>query len=79
MQGKKELEFQENGLLFREEHSEQKVSWEGIFTIRETGDHYFIYVSSVSGIIIPKTKLTLSDAEKEELHTMLTMKAGELS
>ena len=66
--GKHEIDFEEDRIIWKNPESEEKVKWSGVKKLGETDNYYFLYVTAVSAIIIPKQKLNI---DKEELDKLL--------
>ncbi len=55
--GPQSLTLTETEILFEKPSSESKFDWSGIKKIKENDSHFFLYVTSISAIIIPKNKI----------------------
>lgn len=66
--GKHKIILNDEGLHCTLPLSEQKIQWAGIKKVIETNDYLFLYVTSVSAIIIPKKKI---EKDVVELSKML--------
>jgi hypothetical protein len=65
--GKHEIDFEENWIIHKTPASEQKTKWGGIKKLEETDNHYFLYDTAISAIIIPKQKLNIDKDELDKL------------
>ncbi|TRX66162.1 YcxB family protein [Carboxylicivirga sp. M1479] len=56
--GMHKLKFDTRGLVHTQPESEQQINWKGIIKLEESANHYFLYNTAVSAIIIPKQKIS---------------------
>lgn len=61
-----ETELDDNGIRVRREAGESTISWNSVTKVRETPDHYFVYISEMAAHIIPKRELTTDEADELE-------------
>lgn len=59
--GEREIEFAEDGIIFRSEVEESKHKWEGIEKIVTIDDYTFVYVNPISAYILPRSKIIDGD------------------
>ncbi|TAJ09758.1 YcxB family protein [Marinilabiliaceae bacterium JC017] len=57
------IEFTTTGIVHVQPQAEHTINWDGIKKVEETADYFFLYITSVSAIIIPKQKIG-TDVEK---------------
>lgn len=55
--GPQEVEFSEEGIIHTAPASQTTYQWKGIVKFQENEDYFFLYVTAVSAIIIPKKKI----------------------
>jgi hypothetical protein len=61
--GPQEIEVAHDGIVGRTRFEESKLSWKAIERTVSTPDYYFIYLSLLKAIVIPKNKITEGDFE----------------
>ena len=61
----------DDGFIIQEPESESKAKWSAIKKFEETEDHYYLYLTTVSAIIIPKKEI---ENKLEELDRILKSK-----
>ena len=62
--GLQTLEVTSEGLADKNEFSESKFNWKAIERIASTPDYYYIYVSAMKALVVPKLKVTEGDFEE---------------
>ncbi len=62
--GLQELEVTSEGLAEKNEFGESKFNWKAIERIASTPDYYYIYVSAMKALVVPKLKVTEGDFEE---------------
>jgi len=67
---KTELSFDETGITMKNEFSETRYTWHAIVKKSSTHKHYFLYLSQMTALIIPK-RIFKSEAEKESFEKIL--------
>lgn len=55
--GHQNLTIDNNGIVFKKDGVQNKMDWNAIATLVDEKDYYFLYNSSMSGIVIPKGKI----------------------
>lgn len=55
--GKHTIRFSNEGLLISKPSSESMMKWESFVKVEQSIDHYFMYNSAISAIVIPKLHL----------------------
>lgn len=65
MLGERTLKLVEDGMIQSSSLSESKTTWDAIVDVIETGEHIFIYTSSLAGYVIP-VEVFDTVAEKDE-------------
>ncbi len=66
-----ELSFDETGITAKNEFAETRYTWPAIVRKSSTSGHYFLYLSQMSALIIPK-RIFKSEADKEAFEKMLS-------
>ncbi len=59
--GKHSLCVEEDGLVHRTEHSDNRIKWLAIERLESNDDHTFIYLSAVSALVVPRHSVTNGD------------------
>ncbi len=62
--GLQELEVTSEGLTEKNEFGESKFNWKAIERIASTPDYYYIYISAMKALVVPKLKVTEGDFEE---------------
>lgn len=65
--GNHTIVLNEEGIINTQPSTENKIQWVGIKKMLETNDYFFLYLTSVSAIIIPKRKIEKDLAELTSL------------
>jgi len=55
--GSHEVIFNDDGVTHIQPQSEEKVLWAGIKKVEENDDYFFLFVTAISALIIPKKKI----------------------
>ncbi|HEU4472605.1 MAG TPA: YcxB family protein [Flavisolibacter sp.] len=61
-----EVQFTETGIFTRDERTEAKFNWQSIIKKSETAGYYYLFVSSVQAIIVPKRILDANSKQALE-------------
>lgn len=70
MLGKHIFTVNEEGIIEESENGESKINWSGVEKVIETEKHIFIYISSISAYIIPKSTFEDEDIKNEFLKSL---------
>ncbi|MCC8019389.1 MAG: YcxB family protein [Rikenellaceae bacterium] len=62
--GEKTLTLSDRGLEISDRNKSAKYSWDGVVKASETVEHFFIYDSAISALIIPRKQLTADQNEQ---------------
>jgi hypothetical protein len=62
--GLQALEVTSEGLTDKDEFGESKFNWKAIERVASTPDYYYIYISAMKALVVPKLKVTEGDFEE---------------
>jgi hypothetical protein len=66
--GPQEISLSAEGLVIRNSESETRMSWKTVKKLSQTDQYYFLYISSISAVILPKRHL---QEHREEIDLLI--------
>ncbi|WP_075618288.1 YcxB family protein [Paenisporosarcina indica] len=68
--GDQHMSIKEDGIVVTTKFGETKVSWEGLKTLKEDDNNFYLYVGAMNAYLIPKRQIAVSN----ELRTYINSK-----
>ncbi|MDB5200887.1 MAG: YcxB family protein [Ferruginibacter sp.] len=65
------LTIDNSGIVLKNEQSAHHFSWQAFIRKEETKDHYFLFVSAIQALIVPKRIFT-TDVERQQFASLLS-------
>ncbi len=72
--GKHSFEFTNDNILYHDPSGEAVTSWSKVVRFVDTGNYYFLFITSISAYIIPKHKLNFTEDKLKQLDVLLKSK-----